>query len=291
MVSGRPAPATASPPPSIGVFAPAELRVFDPGWRRESPAPLPPGAIHLCALQLGGGDVAPGLDEAERARARRIAQPRRRAQYLGGRAGLRRLLCAYSGLDNAALRLGRGPRGKPKLLNELPGGELRFNYSLSGDWALYAVAWNREVGVDLETWPRAINAEGLAKRVLSAAEWRAWRALPATATAAGRAAAMLAVWTRKEAYGKALGVGIRYAMNRAEVFADAGPRWRCPVAGLFPGEASAARELHGAQLHGVQLAMPFPGIAALVYDGAAAGDDAITGRQTAAAEFSPTQKS
>lgn len=229
---------------------------------------------------LGGisdlGGAAPGdspaaniLDADELARARRIVSPTQRALYLGGRAGMRRLLCAYSGLGNAELRFGRGPRGKPKLLNRLPGrpGELSFNYSLSGGRAVYAVAWNRQVGVDLETWPRAINAEGLAKRVLSAAEFRAWRALSATATADGRAAAMLAIWTRKEAYGKALGVGIRYEMKRAQVFADAEPRWRNKVAGLFPGSTAATE---ARVLHGVQLATPFAGIAALVYDGEAA---------------------
>lgn len=224
---------------------------------------------------------------------------------LGGRAGLRRLLCAYSGLDNAALRLGRGARGKPKLLNRLPGDhggdgdgdhggdggrELCFNYSLSGGWALYAFAWNRALGIDLETLPRANNSAGLARRVLSAAELKAWRKLSAPAPDA--AAAMLACWTRKEAYGKALGVGIRYHMRRAEVFADAGPRWRCAVAGLFPGTVA---DTDARVLHGVQLATPFPGIAALVCDGGAVAADALRGWRwrpsTAARPATPTQMS
>ena len=214
---------------------------------------------------------------------------------LGGRAGLRHLLCAYSGLDNAALRLGRGHRGKPRLLNRLPGDhggdggrELCFNYSLSGGWALYAFAWNRALGIDLETWPRANNTAGLARRVLSAAELKAWRKLPAPAAAA----AMLACWTRKEAYGKALGVGIRYHMRRAEVFADAGPRWQCAVAGLFPGSVA---DTQARVLHGVQLATPFPGIAALVCDGGEVAADALRGWRwrpsTAARPVTPTQTS
>jgi len=203
------------------------------------------------------------LTPAELARAGRIADPARGALELRARAHLRRLLCAYSGLDNAALRFGRGPRGKPKLDNELPAGKLRFNYSVSGARALYAFAWNRELGVDLEAWPRAFNADGLARRVLSGAERAAWLALPE----GGRAAAMLACWTRKEAYGKALGVGIRYQLNRAQVFTDLHrPAWECEVAGLFPGTspATAARALYG-----VQFAPPFAGVAAVVYDGEA----------------------
>jgi len=286
MVSGRPAAAatSSSPSPSSSVFAAAGVGVFDPGWRwRAPPVQLPAGAVHLWAMDIGDlGDISDGavgggdspaanlLDAAELARARRIAGPAQRALYLGGRAGMRLLLCAYSGLDNAELRFCNGPRGKPKLLNRLPGGgELCFNYSLSGGRALYAVARNRQVGIDLETWPRAINTEGLARRILSAAERRAWRALSATAPATpdGRAAAMLACWTRKEAYGKALGVGIRYRMKRAEVFAGAGANWRCAVDGLFAG---AVAETDARRLHGVQLATPFAGIAALMYDGEAA---------------------
>lgn len=263
--------AASSPPPVLA---------FDPGWRRVWPAPLRPEAIHLWAVQLEsdsdseGGDCADfnDLGESERARAGRIVQPARRALYLGGRAGLRRLLCAYSGLGNRALRFGAGPRGKPKLLNALPGGELCFNYSLSGRRALYAIAWNRALGVDLETLPRASNTAGLARRMLSAAELQAWRALPVGA----QDAAMLAIWTRKEAYGKALGVGIRYALKRAEVFADTGPRWRCRVAGLFPGTVA---ETPARELHGVQLATPFAAVAALVYDGEPVADDALSGGQ------------
>lgn len=267
--------------------SPSSVLVFDPGWRRQRPAPLRPGAIHLWAVDFGdfggGGEILDCLDESELARARRIKQPAQRALYLGGRAGMRRLLSAYSGLANADLRFGSGARGKPRLINALPGGELCFNYSLSGGRALYAIAWNRALGVDLETLPRESNTAGLARRVLSAAELRAWRGLPA----ADRDAAMLAIWTRKEAYGKALGVGIRYAMNRAEVFVDGdAARWRCAVAGLFPGTVAEAQALHG-----VQLATPFAGVAALAYDGAATAD--ISGGQTSPAmpAFSPTQKS
>jgi len=266
------------------------MQVFAPNWRRESPSLLPPDAIHLWAVDLhdfGRTERARRrcLSEAELARARRIAHPVQRARYLGGRAGMRMLLGAYTGLAGDALRLSRGPRGKPKLLDELPGGELCFNYSLSGRRALYALAWNRALGVDLETAPRAINTAGLARRILSAAERQTWRAVPA----AERDAVMLAIWTRKEAYGKALGVGIRYQLRDAQVFAGDGARWRCQVGGLFRGETAAARALHG-----VQLAAPFAGVAALVYDGDVVAEADITARHTslaALAEFSPVQKS
>ena len=46
------------------------------------------------------------------------------------------------------------------------------------------------------------------------------------------------------------------------------PVWRCGVMGLF-GSSGGVRE--GGVLHGIQLGLPFPGVAAVVYDGGAHG--------------------
>lgn len=253
----------------------AGVGAIAPRWRpRARPGRLAPGHIHLWVMDIdlsamqppdpGAARKAPRapvtalLSEAEWARAGRLRERGRRAMYLGGRIGMRLLLSAYTGIANEDLRFGYGPRNKPALLNRLPDGELCFNYSLSGGKALYALAWNRQLGIDLETWPRKINAAALAKRKLAAVEQQAWRAVPRP----WREHAMLACWTRKEAYGKALGVGIRYTLNQAPVFVEVErPVWRCGVSGLFGGQADART------LHGVQLLPPFPGIAALVHDG------------------------
>ena len=239
--------------------------VITPGWTHRTPAGAPaPGHIHLWAVDLAPLRSPPHLallTPPELARAERYRDRAQRAMYLGGRVGLRILLGVSTGIANADLRFGLGAKGKPRLRNELPGGELCFNYTLSGNKALYALAWNRRVGVDMETWPRKINAVLLAKRKLAAVERRAWRAVPANQ----RDYAMLACWTRKEAYGKALGVGIRYSLNQAPLFVGIhSPAWRCRVTGLFD-EPPVAPD--GRVLHGLQLALPFPGIAALVHDG------------------------
>ncbi len=235
------------------------------GWaRRPAGGVLAVGQIHLWALEMAAVRHSARLKlltPAEWARAERLRTPRRREQYLGGRVGLRILLGAYTGLAGHALRFGYGSRGKPRLLNPLPDGELCFNYTLSGGWALYACAWNRRLGIDLEVWPRHINARLLAKRKLAPPEQRAWRAV----AAAQRERAMLACWTRKEAFGKALGVGIHYPMRTAPMFVDLTcPVWQC-AAGAGWGGAVAGDDVP-APLHGVQLATPFPGIAALMYD-------------------------
>ncbi|MGI9310954.1 MAG: 4'-phosphopantetheinyl transferase family protein [bacterium] len=240
--------------------------------------PLAPGQVHLWAIDLARLSMQPDghhlslLTASERARGERLRDGAPRTMYLGGRAGLRLLLRAYAGVPNDRLRFGVGAHGKPSLRNRLRDGELCFNYSLSRGHALYAVAWNRQVGIDLEASPRNINAARLAKRKLTAAERRAWREVPAR----WRERAMLACWTRKEAYGKALGVGIRYHINRAPLCVElAAPTWASRARGLFDADAPMLR---GRVLHGVQLTPPFAGIAALVHDGAAldAPDDGVS---------------
>ena len=234
---------------------------------------LQPRHIHLWAVDFGSDVVNLASSHAqpqdawltapELARAERYRNRTQRAMYLAGRIALRRLLGAYAGLANDDLRFASGARGKPSLSNQLRGGELCFNYTLSGGKALYAFAWNRQVGIDMETLPRTINAARLAQRKLAPVEQRAWHAVPAQ----WRDQAMLACWTRKESYGKALGLGIRYHINQVPVCADLdSPIWQCAVTGQFHSQSQDTPP-HQPTLHGIQLALPFPGIAALVHDG------------------------
>src|SRR5204863_518086 len=113
--------------------------------------------------------------------------------------------------------------GKPAIAAEFSGDlPLRFNLSHSAGWAMFALAWDREVGVDLESAARLTrNVDGLtalATRVLSTRELAIWRALPDTAA---REAAFLRAWTRKEAYAKATGQGLFDKLTCIEVALDA----------------------------------------------------------------------
>lgn len=247
-------------------------------WQPRNPsAPIPslsPGRVHLWAADLSVSEerLHRNLTDADRHRGERIADEGKRRLYLGGRAGMRLLLSAYTGIAATEIRFGYGPRGKPVLLNETPGPVPLFNYTLSRDKVLYALSVDRELGVDMEALPRRTAATRMAARKLTRAERIAWRALPA---ALGNDA-MLCCWTRKEAYGKALGVGIRYHLGRVTLFADpAASRFRTPVQGLFDdtdyGDMPSA-------LEGIQLGMPFAAVAALMYpaadDGTGPGADA-----------------
>lgn len=207
-------------------------------------------------LSTSGAIAGCPLSEAEARRAARIADPGKRRLYANGRLGLRMLLEGYTGIPSEKIRLAFGTRGKPGLSEEQ--GSLKFNYSVSCAYALYAFSRIRELGVDLEIHPRKINWKGLSGRILSDQELSGWNRVPH----GKRNAAMMACWTRKEAYGKLLGVGIRYHMNQASLFLD--PRrdsWCSPVAGLFESVCGPTQS----RVHGIQIGLPVAGTAALMY--------------------------
>jgi 4'-phosphopantetheinyl transferase len=95
-----------------------------------------------------------------------------------------------------------GPHGKPALSE--PDAGLRFNLSHSVEVALVAVAWEREVGVDVERIESRRDVLALADRGLDEAAAAAVREAPA----GDRVAAFHRAWARHEATVKCLGSGL-----------------------------------------------------------------------------------
>jgi len=219
--------------------------------------------VHLWVLDLEQLDIkalSNSATKTELARAARIRDLEKRQLYLGGRVGLRYLLCRYSGLDDANLKIGYGDRGKPRLENTLAAGEISFNYTLSKDKVLYSITMDRQLGVDLETFPRRVNAVLMSKSKLATAEREAWEQLPKCE----KQNAMLSCWTRKEAYGKVTGVGIRYYLNQAVLFTALQQPWfQTTRVGMF--ENSDQTNMSNL-FEGVQIALPFNGVASLMYE-------------------------
>ena len=164
------------------------------------------------------------LDETERARAARFHFARDRRHYVAARGLLReRIGCALD-VSPTSVQFSIGPRGKPSAAQtNREDRSLRFNLSHSAGWAIFAVSWDHEVGIDLESRARLTansdeHLSGLAARVLSARELSLWRALP---DAAARHSAFIRAWTRKEAYAKATGAGVFDGLREIEVILDA----------------------------------------------------------------------
>ncbi|HXN46504.1 MAG TPA: 4'-phosphopantetheinyl transferase superfamily protein [Bryobacteraceae bacterium] len=157
---------------------------------------LPEGVVHIWRVDLGtwsgSGDE---LDAAERARAARFRFPDIQRRWIAGRAVLRQLLERYTGIPAAEMCFARGEFGKPYLA----GSRVYFNMSDSRDVALYAVTLDAEIGVDVERI-RDIQGVTIARRFLPEAEAAAVDDDPAC---------FFRIWTRREAYLKCIGVGLR----------------------------------------------------------------------------------
>jgi len=165
------------------------------------------GETTVHRLSLDGPEAGGPADEAvlsggERSRAAALRGEALRRRYVASHAAVRRLLAALVGGTPAALPIARGPNGKP----ELPGGP-RFSLSHSGDLALVAIDPLHEVGVDVEQVRPVREADDIAARWFSPEE----RAILRAAGADG-GAAFARLWTRREAWLKALGVGLDEAL-------------------------------------------------------------------------------
>lgn len=171
--------------------------------------------VSLAAARYREDDDWSELTEAEGARAARyvVAPPRRR--FLLCRRALRRCLGWLADCSAAEIQFAAERFGKPTLQQPaIPG--LDFNVSHSGDWGLIAVAWQRQVGVDLEAIDRQLDTAGLATRFFAEHEQQQLLSLPPAQQLAG----FYRIWNTKEAYLKALGVGMSLPLGSFAVSAD-----------------------------------------------------------------------
>ena len=167
------------------------------------------------------------LPEDERKRAERFRFDRHRERFIVCRGRLREILSGYRNGFPKAIRFRQGPGGKPAVNGD--NSEIRFNLSHCGGHALYAVAYGREVGVDVEAVRPKPKAAALVDRFFSTNEKTAFQKLqPHEETAA-----FFAGWTRKEAYVKAVGKGLRFPLDRFDV-------------SLKPGDQNALLRVEGA---------------------------------------------
>jgi 4'-phosphopantetheinyl transferase len=172
------------------------------------PLALLAGEVHVWRASLEctlgeAAELAGLLSGDERARADRLHFSRHRLLFIAGRGLLRRLLGRYVGRPPQSLRFTYGPLGKPALGPD-GGRPLHFSLSHSSDRALFAVARDAPVGIDLERVRPGLDFEGIAHRFLPADAVRALEQAPESR----KAAVFFASWTRMEALAKGGGTGL-----------------------------------------------------------------------------------
>jgi 4'-phosphopantetheinyl transferase len=202
------------------------------------PVILPPDEVHVWRADLDVGPAAllrlrETLSPDEQARAERFYSPLERARYTAGRGILRALLARYLGTPGGDLRFCCNAHGKPALVPGSGAEDLRFNLSHSHRLALFAFAFRREVGVDLEYVRPSLTDDPLPERFFSTQEVIALRALPESA----QTEAFFNCWTRKEAYIKARGRGLSISLASFAVSLAPAQLTNLPITGNDGPEA------------------------------------------------------
>ncbi len=156
------------------------------------------------------------LTPEERARMARFHFERDRHRYLITRALVRTVLSRYAPIKPEAWTFEAGPHGRPYITNPHPlAQQLRFNLSHTDGLVVLAVTTGREVGIDTESMVRTAPLE-VADRFFSKREALALRALPA----ADQAHRFWELWTFKESYIKARGMGVSLPLAQFSIDLD-----------------------------------------------------------------------
>jgi 4'-phosphopantetheinyl transferase len=172
--------------------------------------------------------LAQTLSSDERRKAARFCFKQDRRRFIVRRGLLRTILSCYLDTEPSRLQFRYDPCGKSSIAAELDGDALRFNVSHSHGLALYAVVWDRLIGVDVERIRPLPEAEQIAVRFFSAWENAVFRELPRSQKLQG----FFNCWTCREAFLKATGYGLSSPLNEFSV-------------SLTPGEPARLISVHG----------------------------------------------
>lgn len=180
-------------------------------------ASLRRGGVHVWAVRIlsDGGCIdvlyeTLSRDEQQRAHSFRFAEHKN--DYVVARGLLRAILARYVGTPAPAIRFRYGPQGKP-YLEGLENCGLQFNLSHSEHCAVYAVALDCEIGVDVERMKKFPDMDAVARRFFSQAEVADLRQVSSELYIE----AFYNCWTRKEAYIKAVGSGLSLPLDKFRV--------------------------------------------------------------------------
>lgn len=219
---------------------------------------LGPNEVHVWFLaNSASSEDVPALrsilsaEESERAARFRFEEDR--TQYVQTRGNLRRLLGSYLGIPAGEIAFSCSEHGKPSL--SPPTEALEFNVSHTRGMAVLGFCRRCRIGVDVERIRTDFQTSEIAERFFSETERIALR----NVAVEHRHEAFFRIWTRKEAYIKALGEGLSHPLHLFDVSLDEtarllatrpdpgeAQRWRLEDLGLPEGfVAAVAVELAG----------------------------------------------
>ncbi len=175
------------------------------------------------------------LTRDELTRYEKFRSPTAQREFVISRALLRSVLTTHLSCDYATLQFQRNDDGKP-LLPE-PFTHWHFSLSHSRYWVAVALSNVGPVGIDVETRERGNNLSGIAQRFYSAAENNSLDNL----NDAQWRQQFFAIWTLKEAHGKALGTGLSKILSCSSFVVARAAR---QIAMQLEGVAASTLPLH-----------------------------------------------
>lgn len=176
---------------------------------------LEPGEVHVwlstAETEVDAAWLAAArelMNAEERARQDRFLFDRSRRQFAVARVLVRQVLAGYTGVAARELRFAANQHGRPALVGCDHAG-IDFNLSHTDGLAALAVTRTREIGIDVEDAERRARPEEVADHFFAPAEVAGLMALPEAA----RRARFFDLWTLKEAYIKARGMGLAIPLD------------------------------------------------------------------------------
>ena len=151
------------------------------------------------------------LSNEERRRAKCFAYERDTRRFVVSHTILRMLLSEMTTIPASRLRLSTGRNSKPALLEELHQ-PIHFSLARSEEHVVIGFS-SHPLGVDIESLSISIDVEDFASVALADEEREALNAIDLV----NRHEAVLRCWTQKEAYLKAIGVGLYTSPKTIEV--------------------------------------------------------------------------
>jgi 4'-phosphopantetheinyl transferase len=187
---------------------------MDSSLNGESFMNLQGGDVHIWFIDVKQTSVQEQiLSSQEREWIKSLNFENERKCYAAAHFSIRILLGNYLNQSPQEIDFVVGPNGKPRVAGQNDGEGINFNISHSQHYVLLAITRDRFIGADLEKIRTFPEMELIVERFFSEKEKQDWQTVPNER----RLEVFYSVWTRKEAYMKAHGEGLRVNMTRFSV--------------------------------------------------------------------------
>ena len=174
------------------------------------------------------------LSPDEQERYRRFHFNRDRHHYLVAHVLLRKALSAYVDVDPSAWQFSQNQHGRPEISGPVSAPPLRFNLTHTNGLVACVVTLELDCGIDVEQLSARGNPMAIAEKMFAASEQQDLMNLDGQKFL-GR---FFTYWTLREAYCKALGVGIAFSKKDYCFVEEGDERWGIRFAAVSNEESN-----------------------------------------------------